>query len=142
MAQTISLPERQFSPTNTYPPGGQAGIYIVELNTLPGNSAGAELIFTRVATNPDGILAYIDIQYRVSNVSPWQSLIGVNFDGGTLYDKAGNVMTKSTALVKWPGEASPNGRVALKGSDVRVVATVYQTFRTSVTVNSITSTGK
>lgn len=142
MAQNISIPEMEFSPTGTYPPGGTPGVYIVELNTLPGNSEGAEYSMTRVPTNPEGLLAHIEFEFRQSNSSPWQHLMGVDFHGGTILDKQGNVLTVSRGLVTWPGEAGPNGRVMLKGSDVRIVATVSQTFRTAVTINSISSTGK
>lgn len=135
MAQTKTIPEREYTP----------GTYEVELNTLPGNSAGAEFIFTRPAGlpgTPETILAQVDVYFSRDNGATWAHLMGGGFPGGVLYNKDGTVATTSNMLITWPGEAGPNGRVALKGSDVKVVATVYQTFRTSITVNSITSTGK
>ena len=62
------------------------------------------------------------------------------FDAITSHD--GSVALTSYGSFTWPGEAGPNGRVQLKGSDILVRAVVFQTFRTSVTINSISSTGK
>jgi hypothetical protein len=40
----------------------------------------------------------------------------------------------------WPGEAGPNGRVMLKGDDIKITANVLQTFTTGITLNSISTT--
>src|SRR5574343_1537004 len=74
MAQTINVPEREYTPGN----------YEVQLNTLPGNSGGAEFIFTRVPTNPEGDLAFIQVQMRIGNAAPWQDVMAGTFSGGVM----------------------------------------------------------
>lgn len=132
MPQSKTVPLREYLP----------GTYEVELNTLPGNSEGAELIFSRPADMPVGQLAQVDAYMSRDNGATWGHLMGSQLSGGILYNKDGTVATESKMMFTWPGEAGPNGRVTLKGSDVKLVAVVYQTFSTEITLNSITSTGK
>jgi hypothetical protein len=134
MAQTRTIPEAEYAP----------GTYEFELNTLPGNSIGVEFILTRVPTNPEGLLATIEVFFRRSNSDPWVSLWGPNdFVGGSLFNKDGSLATTSSGGFTWPGEAGQDGKpVRLKGSDVKFRAVVFQTFRTAITINSISSTGK
>lgn len=150
MAQTITLPERELSPTGTFPPGGVPGRYDVELNTLPGNSIGAEIIFTRTASVnlAVGLLATVEVFFwrdmEDGRGARWVSVWGPNnLDGGVILNKDGTVATTSSGTFTWPGIAGPDGKpMRLKGSDILVRAIVFQTFRTSVTINSISSTGK
>lgn len=149
MAQTVTLPETELSPTGTYPPGGTPGRYEVVLNNMPGNSIGAEIIMTRTASvnAASGLLATVEVSFfrdMGDGLGPrWVSTWGPNeFAGGVLLNKDGSVALTSFGSFTWPGIAGPNGRVQQKGSDVRIVAIVSQTFRTSVTINSISSTGK
>lgn len=150
MAQTITLPETELSPTGTYPPGNTPGRYDVELRTLPGNSIGAEIIFTRtVSVNlASGLLATVEVFFwrdmGDGRGARWVSVWGPNnLDGGVLFDKTGAILTTSGGAFTWPGVAGPDGKpLRLKGSDILVRAIVFQTFRTSVTINSISSTGK
>lgn len=133
MAQTITVPSREYT----------AGIYEVELRTLPGNSIGAEFIFTRNAL-PDGELALVEVFTSFDNGGTWLLTMSRIFPGGVRYKKDGvTVDTQSTMMFTFPGEADANGnRVMKKGTDVKVRATVYQTFSTAITINSITRTGK
>jgi len=132
MAQSKTVPLREYTP----------GTYEVELNTLPGNSEGAEFLFSRPTDMPVGQLAQVDVYMSQNNRGTWTHVMGTQLSGGIIHNKDGTVATESKMLFTWPGEAGPNGRIALKGSDVKVVAVVFQTFSTAVTVNSITSTGK
>lgn len=132
MAQTRTIPLREYTP----------GTYEIELNTLPGNSEGAEIYFSRPVDMPVGQLAQIDVYMSRDNGATWGHVMGSQLSGGIIYNKDGTVAQFSKMLFTWPGEAGPNGRVMLKGSDVKVIAVVFQTFSTEVTLNSITSTGK
>lgn len=132
MAQTKTIPLREYAP----------GTYEIELNTLPGNSEGAEFLFSRPADMPVGRLAQIDVYMSQNNRNIWTHVMGTQLNGGVIYNKDGTVATSSKMLFTWPGEAGPNGRVTLKGSDVKVIAEVFITFSTEITLNSITSTGK
>lgn len=133
MAQSITVPLREYTPSN----------YEVELNTLPGNSEGARISISRSEVGGlTGVLARIDVYQSLDNGATWLHVMGGNFDGGVLLDKQGNPLTHSTFLFTWAGEAGPNGRVKLKGSDVKIVAQVFQTFSTAITIESITSTGR
>ncbi len=132
MAESKTVPLREYTP----------GTYDVELNTLPGNSEGAEFLFSRPADMPAGQLAQIDVYMSRDNGATWLHVMGSQLSGGVIYNKDGTVATESKMLFTWPGEAGPNGRVMLKGSDVKVIAVVSQTFSTAITVNPITSTGK
>jgi hypothetical protein len=149
MAQSFTLPETELSPTGSYPPGNTPGLYEVQLNSLPGNSIGAEIIFTRTASvnAASGVLAVVEVFFwRDMNdgLGPrWVSTWGPNnFEGGIIRNKDGSIAATSYGTFTWPGEAGPNGRVQIKGSDVLVRAIVFQTFRTSVTIDSISHTGK
>jgi hypothetical protein len=144
MAQTITLPEQELTPTGSYPPGNTPGVYEVELRTLPGNSIGAEIIMTRTASvnAASGKLATVEVFFwRDMNDglgARWVSTWGPDdFMGGIILDKTGSILLASSGSFEWPGEAGPDGKpVRLKGSDVKVKAIVFQTFRTSVTINS------
>lgn len=149
MAQSFTLPETELSPTGTYPPGNTPGVYEVELRTLPGNSIGAEIIFTRTASvnAASGLLAKVEVFFWRDMGdglgARWVSVWGPNdLVGGVLLNKDGTIATTSEGSFTWPGVAGPNGRIQLKGSDIKVKAVVFQTFRTSVTINSISHTGK
>ena len=135
MAQSKVVPLREYA----------VGTYEVELNTLPGNSEGAEIIFTRAGfpgTSADK-LAQIDVYMSRDKGVTWGHVMGNSIPGGVVYQKDGvTPRTTSNMLFTWPGEAGPNGRVKLKGSDVKIVAQVFITFSTQITLNSITSTGK
>ena len=132
MAQSRTIPPTLYNP----------GTYEVELNALPGNSIGAEIIFTRPPDMPEGALAQIDVYMSRDNRTTWQHIMGGQLSGGILLNKDGTTATTSKLLFTFPGEAGPNGRVMLKGDDIKIVAVVHQTFTTGITLNSITSTGK
>lgn len=132
MAQSITVPLTEYTP----------GTYEVELNTLPGNSEGARISFSRSEVGGlTGILARIDVYQSLDNGVTWLHVQGGSFGGGVIL-RNGVPLTHSTFLFTWAGEASPNGRVMLKGSDVKVIAQVFQTFSTVVSIESITSTGR
>jgi len=132
MAQSKTLPPTEYTP----------GFYEVELNALPGNSIGAEIIFTRPADMPAGQLALITVYMSRDNGVTWNELMSSTLGGGVTYKKDGTVATTSMMMFTWPGEAGPNGRVMLKGDDIKITAQVYQTFTTGITLNSISTTGK
>lgn len=129
------MAQKRIIPSQVYQPGD----YAYELNTLPGNSAGCRLEFTR-ENWPAGIVAHIDAWMSRDNGATWLHVQGGDFTGGTAYDKQGNIRLVDTMVFTWPGEAGPNGRVTLKGSDVKMTATVYQAMQTQITIESITST--
>ena len=132
MAQTITVPLREYTP----------GTYEVELNTLPGNSEGARILLSRdQVAGLSGVLAHIDVYMSQDNGATWTHVQSGDFSGGELI-RNGQVLTHSTMLFTWPGEAGPNGRVMLRGSDVKIIALVFQPFSTEVTIESINSTGR
>lgn len=127
MAQRIDVPEQ------TYPPGTYGP---VELRTLPGNAEGFKITFTRVAW-PVGHCLTVVTEWSRDNGATWEEIRRTTFSGGDLIGRDGLPKLTSSLSQTWPGEAGPNGRVALKGSDVRVTALVAQTLTTAITVEAI-----
>lgn len=130
MAQNRIIPPTEYAP----------GFYEIELNQLPGNSIGAEIIFTRPADMPAGNLAEINVYMSRDNRVTWLHVMGTTLSGGVIHNKDGSIATTSTMRFTWPGEAGPNGRVMLKGDDIKITANVLQTFTTGITLNSISTT--
>lgn len=133
MAQTITVPNRSYTP----------GTYEVVLGNLPGNSEGAEFIFTRQFLNtmtPGLVVAQVDFYTRINASDPWKHKQGLFLTGGPMFDKQGNLLTVSIASFTWEGVASPSGRIKIKGNDVKVIAQVFETFETAITINSHTRT--
>jgi len=115
MAKTITVPLREYT----------AGTYEVELNTLPGNSTGAEFIMTRnsLPGSPTEAVAHVDVYTSMDNGASWFHEMGMDIPGGVLYDRNGDVLPASRMSMTWQGVADQNGnRVALRGSDVRLVS--------------------
>lgn len=129
------MAQSRIIPSTLYQPGN----YEYELNQLPGNSEGAKLIFTRESW-PSGLCAHINTWMSRDNGATWLHVMGGDLHGGTIYNKDGSIAAESYMLWTWPGEAGPNGRVILRGSDVKFTAIVYQAMQTEITIRSITST--
>ena len=123
-------------PEATYPPGTYGP---VELTTLPGSSEGFRITFTRVAwggTTSDLALTVVT-EWSRDNGASWQEIRRTTFPGGVVLGRDGQPVTTCGLSQTWPGEAGPNGRVKLRGSDVRVTAIVAQTLTTAITLEAI-----
>lgn len=132
MPQSITVPETTYN----------VGFHEVVLNSLPGNSEGARIRFTRTAQVEAAVGDLAEINVFMWLNGAWAHVMGSTLSGGAMTDRVGNPLTESVMAFTWPGEAGPNGRVKLKGSDVKIEANVFQALTTAVTIESITSTGR
>lgn len=122
----------QIIPSAEYP----AGVYEFFLTKIPSSAEGAKATLTRDAW-PEGPIADIGFYYSADDGVTWHRWCGASLSGGTVIGKDGNPATVSTVGCEWPGEAGPNGRVKLKGADVKVVMVSLQVFTTTITLETI-----
>lgn len=128
MAQTITIPSTLYQP-GTYGP--------FELRQLPGNAVGFRVTFTREAW-PEGNVLRVITEWSRNNRASWEPIRDTTFAGGIAIGRDGQPVLTSSITQYWPGENDGTGRrQILRGSDVRITASVAAALQTAVTIEAL-----
>lgn len=126
MPTNIALSERAY-------PVGQR---VFSIDTIPANSTGFKLSFTRVNW-PEGPCLSLLVEIAPDGVNFVQWL-NATVRGGVILDRNGAPLVASSVSGSWPGHQDANGaRVVDRQTDVRLTAQVLQPLTSAVTLSAV-----